>query len=203
MRRLRAECESVRVPDYLGNREGNDVTDHALLRRGTRRHAREVDGVLACPEVLRHVLGLRGAGRHLELHVRMFLRGGDHRTLEPERRREDDLVAVTDETLDDLRHLRSFRNVFLERRLDIRAELALDVETSLVVGLRPPAVVVRADVDPGGLECRRLLLRPGRAVRDAERENQRGGEHERQAEGEPAFLHVLLSPVPKDRAWRL
>src|SRR5580765_7340151 len=203
MCRLCAECESVRVPNYLGNREGHDVTDHALLRRGTRRYAGEVDGVLACPEILRHVRRLRGAGRHLELHVRMFLRRSDHRTLEAERRREDDLVAVTDETLDDLRHLRPFRNVFLERRLDIRAELALDVETSLVVGLRPPAVVVRTHVDPSGLEWRRLLLRPGRAVRDAERENQRGGEHKRQAEGEPSSFHVFLSPVPTDRAWRL
>src|SRR5213592_1812857 len=122
----------------------------------------------------------------------MLLRFGDHAVLETERRRKDDLVAVADEALDHLTRLRSFRHELLERRLHLRAELLLHVQASLVVRLRPPMVVVRADVNPCRLECRLLLRRAGR---HAEREDERGGEGKRQREGEPPSLHGLLSPV--------
>src|SRR5580765_4547759 len=203
MRCLRTERECVGMPDDLGNRKRDDVTDHTLLRAGTGCHPGQVDPILSCSEVLRHVLRLSGAGCHLELHVRILLRSSNNRRLEAEGRGEDDLVAVADEALDDLCRLRAFRHELFVCRLNFRAELALDIQAPLVVSLRPAVVVMRTDVHPGGLECRSLLLRPGRAVRNAERENQRGGEHKRQAEGEPACFHVLLSPVPKDRAWRL
>src|SRR5215212_11892289 len=38
MRRLRAECEGIRMPDDFRSREGNDVAEHALPRRCSRRH---------------------------------------------------------------------------------------------------------------------------------------------------------------------
>src|SRR5436190_791188 len=125
----------------------------------------------------------------------MLLRFGDHAVLESERRREDDLVAIADEALDHLTCLRSFRHELLERRLHLRAELLLYVQASLVVCLRPAVVVVRADIDPRGLERRSLAMRPRRAGRDAEREDERNGSDERQGEGEPPSLHGLLSPV--------
>ena len=196
VRRLRTERERVGVPDDLRNRERDDVPDDALLRCGTCRHSGEVDPVLSCAEVLRHVLGLGGARCHLELHVRVLLRRCHHRRLKTERRGEDDLVAVSNEALDDLRGLRAFRHELLVRRLDLGAELLLHVQAALVVCLRPAVVVVRTDVDPGGLERRGFLLRPRRAGRDAERQEQRDDERERQGKSELPFPHVLLSPVP-------
>src|SRR6266550_1237889 len=192
VRRLRAERERIRVADDLRDRKRHDVAEHALLARRTGCHPRQVDPVLAGAEVLGEVLRLSRSRRLLELHVGMLLRFGDHAALEAERRREDDLVAVADEALDHLARLRSFRHELLERRLHLRAELLLHVQAALVVRLRPPVVVVWADIDPRRLE-RRLL--PRGAGRHAERENERGGEDERQREGEPPSLHGLLSPV--------
>src|SRR5262249_59953927 len=97
-----------------------------------------------------------------------------------------------DWTVVHLTRLGSFRHVLLVRRLHLRAELLLHVQATLVVRLRPAVVVVRADVDPRNLVCRLLFRRTGR---DAERENERGGEDERQGEGKPPFLHGLLSPA--------
>src|SRR5215218_5625666 len=122
----------------------------------------------------------------------MLRGGGLHCALKAERGREDDLVAVPDQALDHLRDLWTLGDVFLERRLHLRAELLLDVQASLVVRLRPAAVVVRTDVDPRCLERRGL---PRRAGRDAEREDERAGDRERQNKGEPPCLHGLLSPA--------
>src|SRR5439155_8772888 len=157
---LRTEGERVGMPNDLRNRERNDVTDDTLLRCGTCCHPGEVDPILSRAEVLRHVRGLRGARCHLELHVRVLLRRCHDRRLEAERRGEDDLVAVSNEAFDDLSGLRAFRHELLVRRLDLGAELLLHVEAALVVCLRPAVIVVRTDVDPGGLEGRRFLLRP-------------------------------------------
>ncbi len=168
MRRLRTEREGVRVADDLRDGERDDVADHALLRRRARRHAGQVDRVLARSEIDREVLRGLVARGVLEVDVGVLLRRRRHRVHVPERRREDDLVAVTDKAVDHLRGLWPLRDALLERGDDILAELLLDVEASEVVGLRPAAVVVRPDVDPRCLDrrCRRGRARRGRRGRD-------------------------------------
>src|SRR4051794_2358073 len=194
VRHLCTESECVRVADDLRNRKRRDVTEHTLLARSAGRHAGEVDRILTGAEVLGEVLRGRRSSGLLELDVRVFLRLGHHAVLETERRREDELVPVAYEALDHLTRLRSFRDELLERCLHFRAELLLYVEASLVVRLRPTVVVVRSDVDERDLVRRRLAVRPSRAGRDAEREDERYGCSERQDEDEPPSLHVLLSP---------
>ena len=76
-----ANAFACRITSGIAN--GDDVADHALLGRGARGHAGEVDRVLAGAEVLGHVLGAARAGRHLELDVRVLLRGGGHRVWKP------------------------------------------------------------------------------------------------------------------------
>ena len=56
-------------------------------------------------------------------------------SMQPERRREDDLVAVADEARDRLGELRARRDVLLVGRLHLRAEHLLDVLPAVVVGL--------------------------------------------------------------------
>ena len=94
----------------------------------------------------------RDAGGVLEVHVGVLLGRRLHRVAEAERGGEDDLVAVLDEVLDDLRGLGPLGDVLLVGGLDGVAELLLDVLAAVVVGRCPAAVVDRADVDPGRLE---------------------------------------------------
>ena len=193
MHRLRPEGERVGVADHLRRRERHDVADHALLRRCAGGHPGQVDRVLGGAEVLRHVLRLRRAGRHLELDVGVLLGLLHHRRLVAERGREDDLVAVPDEALDHLLDLRALRDVLLERRLHLRAEVLLDVETALVVRLRPASVVVGAHVDPRGLERCGLRGRPRGADRHAHDQRGETGDPE-EDQRELADRHLLLSP---------
>src|SRR5919198_1051289 len=193
-RRLRAERERIRVPNHLGDRERNDVSDDALLRRGSGGHPREVDGVLTGAEVLGEILRLRRARRLLEVHVGVLLRLRHHAVLETERRREDDLVAVADQALDHLTGLRALGDVLLERRLHLRAERLLDVQPALVVRLRPAAVVVRPNVDPGGLEGSGLGVRPRGTDRDPDDQGHDSGDR-KEEQRELPVLHLLLSPL--------
>ncbi len=192
MRLLHAESERVRVPDHLGNRERDDVADGAGLRRCACGDAGEVDRVLTGAVVLGHVLLDDRAGRHLELDVRVLLRRRCHRRLVAERRREDDLVAVTDQAVDHLGDLRALRDVLLVGRLHLRAERLLHREPALVVRLRPAAVVVRADVDPRGLERRVRLRRTGRRADGSDDGDRRDREQDR---GEREFPLGQCAPL--------
>src|SRR6266571_1013388 len=151
---LRAEGEGVDLADHLGDREGRDEADPAVLGRGASRHPGQVIGVLGSAEELRKVLVQLISGRLLEVHVGVLLRRRRHLLVEPERGAEDDLVFVRDQGVDDLAHLRAFGHVLLERGLDLAAKLLLDVQPAVVVGLRPAGIACGADVDPGGLERR-------------------------------------------------
>ena len=179
MRLLHAERERVRVADHLGDRERDDVADGAGLRRRTGGDAGEVDRVLTGAVVDGHVLGREVARRHLELDVRVLLGRRDHRRLKAERGGEDDLVAVPDQAVDDLRHLRPLGDVLLVGRLHLRAECLLHREPALVMCLRPTAVVVRADVDPRGLERRVRLRRAGRCAQGENGGRRRDHEQDR------------------------
>ena len=192
MRVLRAECERVRVPDHLGDRERDDVADVAALRGCARSHAGEVDRFLASTEVLGHVRQNGRARRHLELDVGMLLRRRRHRGLEPERRREDDLVPVADQAVDHLGDLRSLGDVLLESCLDFAAERLLHHQASLVMCLRPAAVVVRTHVDPRCLEGR-ALTRSARRSADGERCDDRSQHAEDCGERKLPLGHDLLS----------
>src|SRR5438046_2029900 len=59
MRRLRAERERVCMTDHLRDRVRHHIAEHAFLRGGAGRHAREVDRVFAGTEVLGEILRLR------------------------------------------------------------------------------------------------------------------------------------------------
>ncbi len=168
--RLRAERERVRMTDHLGNREGDDVADLAVLRRSACGHAGEIDRVLTGAEVLGHVLGQIRSRRLLEEHVRIL--GRELLAEEAERRAEDDLVAVADEARNRLLELRAVRDVLLERRLHLGAELLLDIQPPHVVRLRPAGVVVRPDVDPGGLHRPGVGLGGGSARHDESRDGE-------------------------------
>ena len=120
MHRLRAERERVRVPDHLGDRERDDVAELAVLRRRAGGHAREEDRVLGRAEVLGEVLRRVRPGRLLEEHVRVLRR--ELLVEEPERRAEDQLVALLDEARHGLLELRAVGDVLLVRRLHLAAE---------------------------------------------------------------------------------
>ena len=154
VRRLRSEGDGVDLPNDLGNRKGRHKADLALLAGRAERHAGQIVGILGRTEVLTHVGGGLGAGRLLESDIRMLLRLGVHRVLEAEGGPEDDLVAIADQILDHLGDLGAFWNVFFERRLHRAAQLLLDILPALVMGLGPPVIRSRPDVDPGRLDRR-------------------------------------------------
>ena len=137
-------------------------------------------------EVLRDVLPDVGARRLLEVDVRVLRR--ERRRDVAVRRREDQLVALRGETRNRLRELRADRNVLLIGRLHLRPERLLDVLPSGLVRLRPAAVVVRADVDPGHLERRRgscaTRAASGEHQRDHARQKHRRDDHA------PVCLHL-------------
>ena len=191
MGHLRPEADGVDLANHLGDREGRDKADLALLAGGAERHAGQVIRVLGRTKVLTHVAGGLGPGRLLELDVGVLLGFGVHRVLEAEGRPEDDLVAIADQIFDDLGDLGTFRNVFFERGLHRAAELLLDILAALVMSLGPAVIRRRSHVNPGRLDRRAAAAGsrgaiPAAARADAQRSQHRQGDVN-------GFLHVLLS----------
>ena len=162
MGRLGAEREGVDVADDLGDAEGDDVADHALLRCGAGRHPGEVDRVLAGTEVLRLVL--------LDLRARRLLEE-DLRVLRVELAVDAEL-ELPNEVAKIILYPSRTRPATICGTCAFENALSLYVVWILrpssfstaysrpgVVRLRPAAVVVRARIDPGDLE-RRLASCP-------------------------------------------
>ena len=150
MRQLRAERERVRVPDHLGDREGDDVADVPGLRRRTGGHPGQEHRVLGRAEVLRQVL----ATCRSRSPARTARSGTWRRT--PCRRsrtrsRRSSCSPATTRLCTVCVELRADGDVLLVGRLHLAAEHLLHVQPAVVVRLRPAAVVVRPDVDPGHL----------------------------------------------------
>jgi hypothetical protein len=190
VRRLGAEREGVDVPHDLGDAVGHHVADDALLGRGAGRHAREVDRVFGCAEVLGLVRLELLPCRLLEDDLRVLLPelAVDPEFEHAERRGEDHVVAVACETGHDLRHRRVAEHVLLVGGLHLAAERLLNGESSGIVRLRPAAVVVWAGIDPGNLECRLLLARLRRRQPGQRRSRQHQARDQR-AQHELPLLH--------------
>ncbi len=154
---LGTEREGVGVPDHLGDRVGDDVTELAGLRRRARRHSGKEDRVLCRAEVLGDVLHDERPGRLLELDVWVLV--GQRRRHVPVGGREDHLVALGVQARHGLVELRPDGDVLLEGRFHLAAEHLLHVQAAGILRLRPPSIVVRAYVDPRHLVRRRSLCR--------------------------------------------
>src|SRR5205085_2042656 len=140
----------VRTP--VVDRAGQPLLRRELLRVGVVADPRDADGlgVLAGRRAV-DVLAEHVCARGLQARRRVLLGGRRGRVLVAGRRGEDDLVAVGRGPVEHRRALRPFGDVPLEGRDALAAGRLLGVEPALVVCLRPAAVVVWADVDPGGL----------------------------------------------------
>ena len=78
----------------------------------------------------------------LELHVGKLRGDRDGRVHEAERRREDDGAAGPGQALDGALGVRAFRHVLEERRLDLVAELLVDLlAAESCACVQPPSVL--------------------------------------------------------------
>jgi hypothetical protein len=151
---LRAQCEGVAQAQFFRNREGGDVTQFGVavhLGAAAGQHASDVLDVFHCAHQVAEVGAVRletadmddvGVGEFLRHHLRCV-----H---EAKRGREDDVEALARQRANHLLGVGAFRHILDIGGVDI-LQVGLDVLATDVVGLRPSAIVVRANIDEGNV----------------------------------------------------
>ena len=161
-----AEGKGVDAADDLGDGEGGDVADQVRLGHRAGDLAGDEARLLDLAEAGADVVGRLESGDMDEGRVGEVLGDVDRRVHVPERRREDDVVAVLGELADHpLGVGRILRDILLVGGLDVR-ERFFERQPPLIVGVGPAHVADRADIDEPDFD--RLAGRCGVLRRDAD-----------------------------------
>ena len=197
MRQLRAERERVRVPDDLGDREGDDVADVPALRGRTGGHPRQEHRVLGRTEVLRQVLGRVRPGRLLEQHVRVLAPQAPCRRSRTTSRRSSCSPATRGSEPSARTACRRRCSPCRSSAPCCRASSGRTAVPSSCACDQPPSLC-RPDVDPGHLVRRRAMRSPTpRPTRQAPMPRPRAPARRPSISSRSSCSFLVRSAIPK------